>query len=124
MEEVVLIEKNRPDWQKGLLNGVGGHVKEDEDSYQAMVREFHEETGLKFLDWEQFHVLNNPHFTVCCFKGVSEAWDMARTMTDEKIDIYSVAMLKKLNTIKNLQWLIPMCLDDQHIHGVSSTKIK
>jgi len=23
---VVLIEKQRPAWQKGLLNGVGGHI--------------------------------------------------------------------------------------------------
>ena len=25
---VVLVKKNRPDWQRGFYNGVGGHVEE------------------------------------------------------------------------------------------------
>lgn len=52
-KEVVLIKKNRPDWQKGLLNGIGGHI-EDETPLEAMKREFLEETGLKIEYWKQF----------------------------------------------------------------------
>ena len=47
MTEVVLIKKNRPDWQKGLLNGVGGKIESGEDPITAMIREFKEETGIK-----------------------------------------------------------------------------
>jgi 8-oxo-dGTP diphosphatase len=53
-EEVVLIRKNKPDWQRGLLNGVGGKIEENESSYAAMVREFHEETGVRLHGWDNF----------------------------------------------------------------------
>ena len=43
---VVLIEKNRPAFQKGYLNGIGGITKY-EALQDAMVREFKEETGLE-----------------------------------------------------------------------------
>jgi len=41
---VALIKKARPDWQKGKLNGVGGHIEKGESAIGAMMREFHEET--------------------------------------------------------------------------------
>ena len=40
---VSLIRKNKEGWQKGLMNGLGGHVDEGETPEQAMVREFLEE---------------------------------------------------------------------------------
>lgn len=42
---VLLIEKNRPPWQAGKLNGIGGKIEEGESPSGAMVREFQEETG-------------------------------------------------------------------------------
>jgi 8-oxo-dGTP pyrophosphatase MutT (NUDIX family) len=45
---VVLIEKNRPDWQKNKLNGIGGKVEEGETGQDAMTREWVEETLLPF----------------------------------------------------------------------------
>ena len=47
MENVCLIQKNRPGWQAGKLNGVGGHIEPGEFPIDAMVREFCEETGVK-----------------------------------------------------------------------------
>ena len=41
------ILKNKPDWQAGRLNGVGGKVEPNEYPDQAMVREFEEETGVR-----------------------------------------------------------------------------
>lgn len=43
---VYLIEKKRPNWQLGCLNGIGGGVDIDEEPINAMVREFEEETGV------------------------------------------------------------------------------
>ena len=37
---VVLIEKNRPAWQAGRLNGVGGHIEIGETPDEAISREF------------------------------------------------------------------------------------
>ena len=36
---VMLIEKDHLDWQKGKLNGVGGHIGEGESLMEAMCRE-------------------------------------------------------------------------------------
>jgi len=47
-KQVLLISKNRPEWQRGRLNGVGGKIESfDKSPAYAMVREFEEETGLK-----------------------------------------------------------------------------
>ena len=45
--EVLLIEKKRPNWMVGKLNGVGGHIEDGETPIDAMVREFKEETNLR-----------------------------------------------------------------------------
>jgi len=44
--EVALILKNRPAWQAGKWNGIGGKIEGDETPHAAMVREFTEETYL------------------------------------------------------------------------------
>ncbi len=41
---VLLIEKQRPTWQMGKLNGIGGKIEEGETPAAAMTREFWEET--------------------------------------------------------------------------------
>jgi 8-oxo-dGTP diphosphatase len=46
-DKVALIRKNKPDWQKGFLNGIGGKIEKDESKRSAMVREFEEECGIK-----------------------------------------------------------------------------
>lgn len=43
---VLLIEKDKPEWQKGLLNGIGGKVEQGESIVDATLREFQEETGM------------------------------------------------------------------------------
>ena len=42
---VLLIRKNRPAWQAGKLNGLGGKIEPGETPPQAMRREFREEQG-------------------------------------------------------------------------------
>lgn len=52
-EKVLLIEKQRPNWQAGKLNGIGGKIESGEKSTAAMVREAFEECHLfsKVGDW-------------------------------------------------------------------------
>lgn len=45
-EKVLLIKKSKPEFQAGLLNGVGGKIQQGEIPEQAAIREFKEETGL------------------------------------------------------------------------------
>jgi 8-oxo-dGTP pyrophosphatase MutT (NUDIX family) len=44
-DRILLIRKNRPAWQAGLLNGPGGKIEPGESPAQAMVREWQEEVG-------------------------------------------------------------------------------
>ena len=48
---VWLIQKNKPDFQRGKYNGIGGAVEVGETYEQAMEREFFEEAGLKINSW-------------------------------------------------------------------------
>ncbi|HSI37253.1 MAG TPA: NUDIX domain-containing protein, partial [Tepidisphaeraceae bacterium] len=56
-DRVLLIRKNRPAWQAGKLNGVGGKIEPGETPRQAARREFEEETGLALSEEAFGHVL-------------------------------------------------------------------
>ena len=107
---VVLIEKNRPNWQRGLLNGVGGHMEPHESFKDAMIREFHEEAGVKVPGFKQYINLVGKNWTVCFFEAVIEDLSIVQSMTDEKIIIERADSLPR-SVIPNLRWLIPMAMD-------------
>lgn len=114
---VLLIKKNRPEWQAGKLNGIGGHIEENESPIQAMIREFKEETGLQFGEWAPVINLIGSDWKCIVFCGFSDViWD-AETKTDEELIRVSVRGLHS-NCLTNLNWLIPMCLDKEVIEGV------
>src|ERR1700732_2872515 len=50
---VLLVEKQKPDWQRGLLNGVGGKVEDGELPDAAMRRELFEAAELRAPDWQR-----------------------------------------------------------------------
>jgi 8-oxo-dGTP diphosphatase len=52
---VALIKKSRPEWQKGMLNGIGGKIENSENALTAMRREFKEEAGADVSDWKLLH---------------------------------------------------------------------
>ena len=105
---VVLIEKKRPEWQFGLLNGVGGHIEDGETPSDAMRREFHEEAGLDIDYWNLGVVLTGKGWRVHFFSARGPAM-YARTQTDERVHYVSISSLPG-NVIPNLRWLIPLCL--------------
>lgn len=109
---VVLIRKNRPDWQVGLWNGVGGHIEEHEGPLEAMTREFKEETGVTYNDWDNFLTVTYKDCTVWFFKSFTSQDTLikCRTVTDEPIKMFSVENLP-LNLVPNLRWIIPLALD-------------
>lgn len=119
-EQVVLIKKSKPNWQKGLLNGVGGKIERNETPIHAMTREFKEETGAFEFGWIEFATLQGNDWKVYCFKAFSNEVANVETVTDEEILTPYVSQLKKLNTISNLHWLIPMCLDNNDEFNVNA----
>lgn len=120
-ERVVLIEKNRPKWQSGLLNGVGGKIEENELIHEAMEREFLEETGVIIKNWKLFCKYEGEGYTVYFHSIFSEEYDKVESKTDEHVSVYTIDYLNNTRnkkwaenkTIDNLKWLIPMALDSR-----------
>lgn len=110
-EKVALILKNRPLWQRGKKNGIGGHVEPNESGYEAMVREFEEETGVKHEDWTCFCELTGPWGVVRFYKATGYLYALSN-MTDECICLCEVRHLT--NIVPNLRWLIPLALSDHN----------
>lgn len=109
--KVVLVKKNRPEWQAGLLNGVGGKVEPNESLLGAMIREFREETGLEITRWRKgFKLVREEAYVVQFYTAFSEDFEKVRTMESEEIGIYDVSPLPT-NLIPNLNWIIPLLLD-------------
>jgi 8-oxo-dGTP diphosphatase len=109
---VVLIKKNKPAWQAGKFNGVGGKIEEGETPAEAMVREFKEETGVDTLEanWTHFSVLNGEDCSVNCFCTFDNASYNASSCTSEYVCVVRMDYIKEFPTIPNLAWLIPMAL--------------
>ena len=117
-DSVLLIRKNRPKWQQGFLNGIGGHVEEGETSHYAMSREFNEETNGKF-GWT-----DPKHWTyVCTFKGKGYEVDtfgckkdfngqLDHDSDEGHIHVYPLKLIYDGlfydRMISNLKWLIPL----------------
>lgn len=123
-ECVVLIEKNRPKWQKGKLNGVGGHIESGETPFDAMNREFNEEAGGFVSEdaWRLFFVLEEMDSKWIVWFFVAEIdIKFISQQTDEKLVIVDRYDLPS-NVIDNLYWLIPMAFAKSSISGRGKEK--
>jgi len=117
---VLLIRKNRPAWQAGKLNGVGGKVEAGETFPEAMRREFREEAELDLPESTWQHVLT---LSGKDDQGLGRAWaghffrafgdiDSTVGLTDERLEIIPVNQIPS-DTIPNLRWMIPLFLDEE-----------
>lgn len=111
---VVLIRKNKPDWQRGFLNGVGGSIEKGESPIAAMRREAKEEANVS-PDWQQFATMDGSGWIVYCFRAFdSAAHTNADTRTSEAIEKVGIYQLRENPTISNVPWLVHAALDDNH----------
>lgn len=112
-DSVVLIRKNRPEWQAGKWNGVGGKVEPGETAEEAMVREFEEETGFYNAQWFPFCVNTGPDYQVRFFVSrvvLEEMQDTIESATDEPVECVHMKCFNLYPMIPNLCWLLPMSL--------------
>lgn len=117
MSNVALIRKNKPEFQAGLLNGIGGKIEGEETAVKAMVREFSEEAGLLTSAWTNFCSMagtNNDggRFTIEFYYTIGEPHRLT-SMESEQIEVVSSADIAagKEKTIGNLTWLVALALD-------------
>lgn len=116
-QEVLLIKKNRPDFQKGKWNGIGGKLEPGETPIQAMVREFWEETGLQTLEGYWVHTITlsgmdskQQPFAVHFFRHFIN--DFANWKFEQKTDEYVAITLApdvyRFPTLENMKWILPL----------------
>ena len=119
LSKVMLIEKKRPKWQEGQINGPGGKIKLNETPNFAMWREFKEETFhcVGMYDFKNFVIINGSGWRVYFFHAITEKLVILPSSNDEKIIIAEVNNLPK-NVLPSLNWLIPMALDQDLIRPV------
>lgn len=140
-ENVLLIQKDRPEWQAGKLNGVGGkiefvdqeRVKFDEafhnysvaPCFYAMTREFKEEVGIETheQDWTHFATLEGSNSRVYCFKTVSNKIFSNKQMESEEPRIIPVEYAHFQNCVPNVPFLLRMALDcNEHFQILCNIK--
>lgn len=124
--KVLLVRKNHPARLAGQLTGIGGKVEPGETAYDAMEREFREETGFSHIIlWEYFLTLRGRYaldddkvddFEVLFYKGnmrhvgiSKRAW---KNDVGEILSIQQIAsVLEKpgeLGVMPNVTWILPM----------------
>jgi 8-oxo-dGTP diphosphatase len=112
---VLLIKKEKPQWQKGLYNGLGGHIEENEQPVAAMVREFKEECGIDTdeTQWDEFAVMKGDDWVCHCFRS-RNIFDLckAKQTTDEEPKSINVYTLELYPTISNIPALIGLARDN------------
>jgi 8-oxo-dGTP diphosphatase len=120
---VALITKNKPEWQKGKLNGIGGKIEGSELPREAMQREFKEETGLYIweYEWTPIAEISGEDWIVYFFYSWSSDISNIKSMEEEKVALYNVTAVQDLDAIPNIKWLIPMCLDCHHKYAECKT---
>lgn len=129
-DHVLLVKKNRPDWQEGLWNGVGGSCNPSvletatpaEHPHVAMPREFQEETGIVTTraDWTHFVTEVGPDYLLYCYKAEIALVDSqlprvpATNDVGEGLAWWDVSILVTPGIawmVGNLRWMIPLAMD-------------
>ena len=112
-QKILLIRKRRPRWQRGLLNGVGGKIENGEIPLQAMAREFHEEAGVRGLNWEPISILNGEGFAVHFFATFGPEIYHVTQQTDEPLETHRVEDIfnKTLDMVSNVPLMVALALD-------------
>lgn len=114
-ELVWLITKQKPEWQKGCLNGIGGKIEEGETPSYSAVRELKEESGITVYENELTEIgqmigTNNDgsEFQVFIFAGTTT--EVLKSQEIEEVDLYRVCDITSMKTIENVPMLIEACI--------------
>jgi len=118
-DHVLLILKNKPEWQAGLYNGIGGKVESGETALAAQVREFFEEAGVITKHWQEFASIVNQDvdFKVTFFFSHFEGIPDFQSKTTEEVKAFPLSQLPP-NLISSLRYLIPLALDKDVLNSM------
>lgn len=115
--QVALIRKAKPEWQAGMLNGIGGSIEEGETALQAMIREFKEETGQSGPAslWTHIAQIEASTYTLAVFAAYDcDSWNI-ESVTNEAVDWYDVNAIVDSRTqyrpLPNVPWKVLFAIE-------------
>ncbi len=120
--KLAMIKKNRPWWQKGRYNGVGGKVEGLESYVECMIRETKEEMGIdtKEQDWCSLGRLTSEEYNVMFFAIFGVDIYTLKQITDEEIYIINIKHIFDINNdvynliMPNIRTAIGLALDKKN----------
>lgn len=115
--KVLLVKKEKPDWQRGRLNLPGGHIEAGESPEEAAVRELFEETGIvaSLPDTKVLGIMSADDWRVyvcwCPYRTThGSKIQAATTKTKEEVrEVWLMDVLREPRLIPNLKLIIPLC---------------
>lgn len=107
LQQVALLQKNRPAFLFGKWTGIGGHVEAGEGAQEAVAREFEEEAGVRLpvSSWVPVDHRESDAWVLDVYAGVCDLAQV-RACTEEPIQIFSLGQLPELAVLG------PMVLED------------
>ena len=117
-DDVLLILKDKPAFQKGRLNLVGGKVEPGEHHFDAAVRELKEEAGFEAADWmlcgkmvgKSEETIDKEDWIIWCYRCdlINDAPINPRDGETENVAWYRNWQDKRL--MPNLKLIIPLLM--------------
>jgi 8-oxo-dGTP diphosphatase len=108
-QNVILIQKDKPEWMAGRWNGIGGKIEPGESPEEAIDREAHEEIGRSDLEWYHQITYVSPSGTMFVFAAFTP--ELYLQQPPDETEQAAVFCRKNLPTplMENLEWMIPLC---------------
>jgi 8-oxo-dGTP pyrophosphatase MutT (NUDIX family) len=127
-EQILVVEKNKPDWQKGKYNLLGGKIEDGETPKEAAERELKEESGLDAVHtWLMGKMVGDDYEIFCYRITVHDDLLKPRDGETEKVSWqHWDTLLESPKLIHNLKVIIPlmsMGTYDWTITGAEGTNI-
>ena len=99
-------------------NGVGGKVELGESPFDAMVREFKEETGVTIEHWWSFceFYMSDYQAMIACYMAKingNQPRPQLQQLTEERVAWWPYRQISRLDVVPNLHWLIGLALDPE-----------
>jgi len=111
LKNVLLILKDRPTWQAGFWNGIGGKLEKNETATQGISREVTEETNIQITEesWKTVGTIHGKDWKVTIFTTTVDNTIQPIQKTSEKPAWHPRTNLP-INIISNLSIIIPACI--------------
>lgn len=109
LRKVWMIEKQHPEWQKGLLNGIGGKIQPGEDRKLSCIREIKEEAGVVVSpnDIKAVGRISGEGYEVHVFTGKTD--QVLSTQEQEQILLIPLISMRLHMCVDNVPMLVETC---------------